>query len=86
VVDLSPSGARIETSRQLRPGARVHIRIVTERCTVSVAAHVLRCAVCSIHPDRGVTYRGALRFDERCHLDTQSSAGDAAAAACAAGE
>ena len=66
VIDLSPAGAQIETDRQLRPGARVHMRIVTDRCTVSIAAHVLRCTVSAIHPDHGVTYRGALRFDERC--------------------
>jgi hypothetical protein len=66
VVDLSPAGVQIETGRQLRPGARVHVRIVMERCAVSIAAHVLRCTVSAIHPEQGVTYRGALRFDERC--------------------
>ena len=65
LLDLSPSGAQIETRRQLRPGARVHLRIVTDRCSATVAAHVLRCAVRAIHPEHGVTYRGALRFDER---------------------
>ena len=66
VVDLSPAGAQIVTDRQLRPGARVHIRIVFDRWSVSIAAHVLRCSVSAIHPDRGVVYRGGLRFDERC--------------------
>ena len=66
VIDLSPAGAQVETDRQLRPGARVHMRIVTERWTISIAAHVLRCAVWAIHPEEGITYRGALCFDERC--------------------
>jgi PilZ domain len=74
VVDLSPAGAQVESDRPLRPGSRVHIRIVTDRWTVSLAAHVLRCAVCAIHPEEGVTYRGALRFDERCERMREDAA------------
>jgi hypothetical protein len=81
VIDLSPAGALIETGRQLRPGTRVHVRIVTERFTVSIAAHVLRCTVSAIHPEHGVTYRGALRFDERCHHLTDPATRDAGAVA-----
>ena len=66
VVDLSAAGAQIETERQLRPGSRVHIRIVCDGWSVSVGAQVLRCAVWSIDRDAGVRYRGALRFDGRC--------------------
>lgn len=79
VLDLSPAGAQIETGRQLRPGSRVHVRIVTERSTVSIAAHVLRCIVSAIHPEHGVTYRGALRFDERCHQLAEHVTQDAGA-------
>lgn len=66
VVDLSPAGALVQTDRPLRPGHRVHIRLVTDICIVSVAAHIVRCTVWAIHPDEGVAYRGALCFDERC--------------------
>lgn len=66
VVDLSPAGAQVQTDQPLRPGHRVHIRLVTDACAVSIAAHIVRCVVWAIHPEDGVTYRGALRFDERC--------------------
>lgn len=79
VIDLSPSGALVETDRPLRPASRVHIRIATDRWTVSIAAHVLRCAVCAIHPEEGVTYRGGLRFDERCQRMSEDEAHGGAA-------
>lgn len=66
VVDWSVSGALVETDRPLRPGGRVHIRLVMRERSVSIAAHVTRCAVSALHAEAGVTYRGALRFDERC--------------------
>jgi hypothetical protein len=66
VIDLSASGAQVQTDRPMRPGARVHIRLATDTFTVSVAAHIVRCVVWAIHPELGVTYRGGLRFDERC--------------------
>ena len=66
VVDLSAAGALIQTDRPLRPGMRVHVRLVAGGRTVSVGAQVLRCAVWAINLDRGVTYRGALQFEERC--------------------
>ena len=66
VVDMSPAGAQVDSERPLRPGSRVHVRVVTAWRTLSVAALVLRCQVWSIHPQDGVTYRGALGFEERC--------------------
>jgi hypothetical protein len=66
LVDISPAGAQVESDRPLRPGSRVHVRVVTHRWTVAVAAMVLRCVVCTLHPERGVKYRGALQFEERC--------------------
>lgn len=66
VIDLSPGGALVQTDRPLRPGSRVQIRVVLTHSTVSVAAHIVRCTVSAIHPEYGVTYRAALRFDERC--------------------
>lgn len=64
VVDLSPSASRIETTRQVRPGSRVHVRLVLAGEDVAVGALVLRCAVSAIHPGAGVRYRSALQFDE----------------------
>jgi hypothetical protein len=66
VIDLSPMGALVETDRPLRPGSLVHVRIVTEACTVSLPALIVHCSVWAIHAEEGVTYRGGLRFDERC--------------------
>jgi hypothetical protein len=66
VLDLSESGAQIRTDRPLGPGLRVHVRLVTSERTIALAAHVLRCAVCDVHPDRGVRYRGALAFEGPC--------------------
>jgi hypothetical protein len=66
VVDLSRTGAQIETNRSLRPGTRVHIRLVSQERTLVLAAFVLRCSVWALHPDEGVVFRGALQFEERC--------------------
>jgi hypothetical protein len=66
VVDLSPGGALVQGERPLRPGARVHVHVVTGVGTFTLTARVLRCAVWAIHPTDGATYRGALQFDSRC--------------------
>jgi len=67
VVDLSATGAQVESVRQLRPGSRVHVRLASRNRILAVAAQVVRCTVWSLHPEDGVTYRGALRFEEECH-------------------
>jgi len=74
LVDLSAGGALLEASRPLRPGARVHLQIVTAARTFALAARVLRCAVWSLDPYEGVTYRGALAFEERCELFWEAEA------------
>lgn len=66
IVNASAGGALIETDRPLRPGSRVHLRLVTDDETLQVVAHVLRCAVWTLHAGEGITYRGALRFESRC--------------------
>lgn len=63
IVDVSAGGTLVETSRPLRPGAAVHLRIRTGSRAIAVNARVLRCAVWSIDPLDGVRYRGALGFD-----------------------
>ena len=64
VVDISPSASRIETTRQVRPGSRVHVRLVVAGDEVAVSALVLRCAVSALQPGAGVRYRSALQFDD----------------------
>lgn len=66
VIDWSAGGALVQAARPLRPGSRVHLQIVVERRTLGLAAQVLRCAVWSLDPNDGVTYRGALKFEDRC--------------------
>jgi hypothetical protein len=68
VVDLSAGGALVEAERPLRPGARVHVQLVTSARTFTLTARVLRCAVWTLHPNDGVIYRGALQFEDRCEL------------------
>lgn len=68
LVDLSAGGALVEAPRPLRPGARVHLQLITGTRTFALAARVLRCAVWSLEPYNGVTYRGALEFEERCEV------------------
>jgi hypothetical protein len=64
VVDISRSAAQVETTRPLRPGARVHVRLVLGDDVRAVGAVVLRCAVYAIHAGAGVLYRSALRFED----------------------
>jgi len=66
LIDVSASGALVQTSRPLRPGAKIQLQIVADGRTFALVAQVLRCMVWSLDPDAGVTYRGALRFESRC--------------------
>jgi hypothetical protein len=66
LVDLSAGGALIQGPRPLRPGARVHLQLLTGSRRLGIAAHVLRCSVASLDSRQGVQYRGALRFERRC--------------------
>ena len=67
LVDVSGSGALVEAPRPLRPGARVHLQVLTSSRRHAVAAQVLPCMVWSLDPQNGAIYRGALRFDH--HVD-----------------
>lgn len=68
LVDLSAGGALLQGPRPLRPGARVHLQVLTDSRAFALVGHVLRCAVWSLDPQEGVTYRGALKFEHRCEL------------------
>ena len=65
LVNISRGGALIEGSRPLRPGSRVMLQVSTSTGALGLSALVLRCGVQSLSVDEGVSYRGALRFDER---------------------
>ncbi len=66
VVDLSAGGALVQATRPLRPGARLHFHLVLRHRSFGLVAHVLRCAVWALDSREGITYRGALQFEERC--------------------
>jgi hypothetical protein len=66
VVNFSAGGALLQGARPFRPGARVHLQVVTSVRTFVLAADVLRCAVWALDDVEGATYRGALRFERRC--------------------
>ena len=68
VVDLSAGGALVQAARPLRPGARLHFHLVVRHRSFGLVAHVLRCGVWMLDSREGVTYRGALQFEERCDL------------------
>ena len=67
LVDLCVHGARVHSTRPLRPGARVHVQLTTDTRRVGLGAQVLRCSVASIDA-RGVWYSGALHFEHRCNI------------------
>ena len=75
VIDLSAGGALIQAPKPLPPGSRVHLHVTTAHGKVSLAAHVLRCAVWALDPETGVTYRGALKFDHRCEIAWEEGTG-----------
>ena len=74
VINVSAGGALVEASRPLRPGARVHVHLVTRGRTLTATAHVVRCQVWALDAVEGVVYRGALRFDQPCAMGREASA------------
>ena len=65
LVDVCRGGALVQTARQVRPGALVQLLLTSATGRASVAAHVVRSAVASLHPTEGALYWGALQFTER---------------------
>lgn len=61
LIDLSATGALIETRWSLRPGSRVALTLVGPTLEETVNLSVLRCEVARI--ERGLVYRGAGPFD-----------------------
>jgi hypothetical protein len=64
LIDVSASGALVDTPARLMPGSAVEMRLVTHRHRISVRGTVVRCCVARLQP---VVYRGAVRFHRRLH-------------------
>ena len=68
LLDLSPGGALVETATRLRPGMKTLLHLKLRAGELSVPGEVVRAWVSAIEPDRGVLYRGAVRFDRPMDL------------------
>ncbi len=66
VVDISGSGALVEGPCALRPGARIEVLLESNSRGDRIGAQVTRCSVAAIDPEKGMTYRSALSFNEIC--------------------
>ena len=66
LINVSRGGALVEAVRPLRPGFDVELQLERANRRGRIAARVVRCRVTAIHPDRGVTYRAGLSFNETC--------------------
>ena len=77
VVDLSAGGALVQADRPLRPGARLHFQLVMGHREFGLASRVVRCVVSMLDSQKGIRYRGALEFEERCDglWETQTRTG-----------
>ena len=66
VIDVSTSGALLEARQPFRPGASVQVQFEGIDRRSRITALVVRCDVIAVDPDRGLTYRAGLSFDEAC--------------------
>lgn len=62
LLDVSESGALVETTHRLLPGTAVEIQMETRAGRSSVRGRVVRCDVSKLFP-ASVWYRGAMQFD-----------------------
>jgi hypothetical protein len=62
VVDLSPTGALIETPVRLLPGSGVSLLLGATDWRQLIEALIVRCAVFALIPENGVRYRAGLLF------------------------
>ncbi len=68
LVDLSPGGALVETATRLRPGTKTALQLTVSDGDLRVSGEVVRAWVSAIGRERGILYRGALRFDRPMDL------------------
>ena len=64
LINISASGALIETPHRLLPGANVDLHVERNNYRASVRGRVLRCAVVRVRAT-ALSFRGAIGFD-RC--------------------
>ncbi len=69
LLDVSLGGARLETTRHMRPGQSVSVRFSVNDRVVAVGARVVRAAVVQLHPGE-VRYETGLRLSEDLACDT----------------
>lgn len=62
LIDLSSSGAQLETLHRLVPGRFVHLQVVCPSGTTTVRGRVVRSEISRLQA-AGVSYRCGLRFD-----------------------
>lgn len=63
VLDISDSGALVEGSVRLAPGARLDVHVITRGGRVLVRCRVMRAFACFVACD-SIRFRGAIAFDE----------------------
>jgi len=64
VIDYSPSGVAVITTMRLHPGRRCVVCWPALHGRPTLPATVVRTEVDEIHPERGLRYKSALRFDQ----------------------
>ncbi len=72
LLDVSPGGVLVETAARLRPGMKTVLHLKPRSGELRAAGEVVRAWVSAIRPDRGVLYRGAVRFDRSIDLPETS--------------
>lgn len=73
VIDVSASGALLETAHRLLPGTTVDLHLETDSTRASLRARVVRCAVAAVRA-ASLSYRGAVTFDR--HLPWLAALGE----------
>ena len=72
LVNISRTGALIESVGRLRPGAAADLHLIGVSARQHVRGRVERCQVVGLDP---LCYRGAIVFDERIELPEGSAPG-----------
>ena len=68
LMDVSPGGTLVQTAARLRPGMKTVLQLETRDGELRAPGEVVRAWVSAIPSDRGVIYRGAVRFDRPIEL------------------
>lgn len=64
VVNVSASGVLIEGDARLIPGMHIELQLAHPGGRLLVSGRVLRCYVSALTPAGGVSYRGAVMFEQ----------------------